>query len=168
MGSWSPTILGGDTPLDTIGDFSYRFCGRTDDWEDWDSFPHTMKANLEAATERDITDFIEYADDPAVAAQCVALAYMAVGAKLSPELRVLAVDACAKEDTSCWNDPDQRKKCLAEFSFMLGAYDDVTPQRPPEEGLFAAIGRQASEGRTGLVNDNVAPAPEGRPKPRMH
>lgn len=154
MGWWSPTILGGDYPADTAYDIAERFGGYTREWGSWDAYPETLRAKLEATAEFELVNFINSSYEAPIAAQVVALVHMACGARLSPVLRQLAVRACQGEDTSSWRSPSERQHHLAHFVCMINQYDDQTPARPPEIGVFAAVAQHITTGRSGLLNDN--------------
>lgn len=155
MGSWSATILGGDEPQDQIYDLARKFGGMSDDWNSWEAYPDTLKAGLEGTGEDALLEFIKTAYEPSIAAQCVAYASMAVGASLPNKLRQQAIDACKNENTESWNDPGERRSYLDQFAVMVSEYDNMTAQKPPEKGLWDAIGEHMSKGTDGLLNDNI-------------
>lgn len=155
MGWWSPTILGGDSPSDAVYDLAEAFGGYSHEWGAWDARLDELRTNLEKADEAAIIDFIEKSYEAAICAQVAALMHMACGAKLSPALRELAIQACDQEDVSCWNSPYERRSHLDEFSRMIRQYDDSTPSRPPEIGLFEALNRHLASKNSGILNDNL-------------
>lgn len=155
MGWWSPTILGGDEPLDDVLAFAREFGGYDDEqWDDWDSEPELMRQSLARSSESDVLTFIDNRDSASVA-QVVALAYMSCGAILPVSIRERAICACSSEDVSGWSEPSVRRAHLNELQLMVQNYDDRTPQVPPEEGLFDVVEQRMSSGSTGLINDNV-------------
>lgn len=136
MGWWSATILGGDEPLDYMGDIVGMVCEKTVPWNGWDSNLPALKDGLEGTDEQRFLDFIITAYTPAIAAQCVAYAHMACGASLPPVLRTLASATCKVVKELSWEKPEERRAYLEQFLEMILNYDDKTPQRPPEEGLL--------------------------------
>lgn len=155
MGSWSATILGGDEPQDLMYDISKKFGGMSDEWNSWDAYPDMLKTGLESADENALLEFIDTAHESSIAAQCVAYASMAVGASLPHKIRQKVIDACQNENTESWNDPDERRSYLNQFATMVSEYDNKTAQKPPEKGLWDAVGEHMARGTGGLLNDNI-------------
>lgn len=150
MGWWSPTILGGDSPMDTVYDV-VQFTGIS---SEWDKFPEVTKHAFERLEVTQWMKFISSRSEPGIAAQVVALMHMAVGATLSDSIKKLAIEACNNERCDSWSNPSERKANLNEFVSMLNAYKGV-PIRPKEECLWDKLAVHLSQNKHGLINDNV-------------
>ena len=169
MGWWSETILGGDEPLDTMYDIVTDFCGFTEELSSWgnklnepgiitieisseedlpkgrvwdDDLP-AIKKGLEHTPIDSFFQFIGKKFTPRIAAECVAYAHMASGAAMPESIRELALIACESERYLTWGRPGARAAQIAHFHSMIWYYDGLTPQRPPELGLFERFGQLA-------------------------
>ena len=144
MGWWSPTILGGDDPLDAEAGILTEL-GMDEDDERWEDQADRVRGLLNARAPDSWNAWLAScaradARYGQVAAQVLALVHITVGATLPPDLKAKAIDAkaidaCEHENVSTWRRPEQRRACLDAFSAQLHAYDG-TPTAVLSEGLF--------------------------------
>lgn len=136
MGWWSPTIMGGDTPLDIE-------C-------EWDE----KGFNKKPPTDEDLKHFFDCAvrwtgGERFIGPQVVTVLMMRYGWPISDELRERLLDESTEDETDAegWNDPAERLRHVANLQATLRNYDG-TPTEVAEEGLFEKIAE-------GMVNDNI-------------
>ena len=146
MGWWSPTIMGGDPPMDAECEI-LMFLGVEDDleaadlgWDDADA--HGMlAAAFETKTVQDWIDFLDSIDesDQGITVQVLVLMIMQLGLPLDGELTDRVTKSCAAEDVSDWGtDAGERRARLDELVATAHSYDG-TPKELPSEGLFQKI-----------------------------
>ena len=143
MGWWSPTIMGGDAPLDSECEI-LAFLGVDDVFEaddiawDQDEAHARMAAAVKSKTPRDWLNFLTE-EDKEITAQVTALMIMQLGLPLHHEIAQMAIRACRNEDVSGWgSDAGERRAHLDQLVRAIELYDG-TPQDLPHEDLFDVI-----------------------------
>jgi hypothetical protein len=124
MGWWDASIMGGDGPLDTEHDFQERFGDRTPTADEGLDF---------------MNSFGEYRDE--IDKQVTAFLIIKAGAPMHDEVRRLALEGIAEEDTSEWGDPQERQAVLTEFAKIVKAYpaEGGVIDLPDQPGLLQKI-----------------------------
>jgi len=181
MGWWSATILGGDWPMDVLGDLGDDAFGRigeararalleaAGDRGVWAGDPPSgselwpppapdaalfseVAAVIGAASENRLRSFRDLPDDDRCAAvQALAVAVMGYGAPLPEPLRAAALAACAEDPWARAGDPERARE-VAQLAEGISAYRAGTPLRLRERGLFGEIGMRLSGGRDGRID----------------
>lgn len=138
MGTWSTTVMGGDTPLDIEG-MIYEICNvemfpeETDEDDDFvkNEIP---KEILEAKQEELLVACTDYDEDGPMV---LAVVMMRVGASITKPNKALMIQ-CAQDDDWATRD-EERKRHIDQFIATLEKYDGVTPTDIDEEGLLDSI-----------------------------
>ena len=153
MGAWSPSIMGGDTPLDIESMFEDRF-GSSDPERAEDGLPE-----YRVPTSAELIDFIgkttaDYGDGEIVA-QVTGFLALQRGAEMSEELRALVlagIDQEAAEGAVEWDRPEERLAALAEFRALVAIYQGGAVELPHQEGLFERIFAAEAQGLLGKAS----------------
>lgn len=116
--------MGGDTPLDIEDDFEDRFDERVPTAEEGLDFLNSV---------------LHYDED--IAKSVTAFLLIQRGAPMSDEVRRLALEGIAGEDTSDWDDPAKRDAVLADFKLIVEVYpaEGGKVELPHQPGLFEKI-----------------------------
>jgi hypothetical protein len=179
MGWWSPTILGGDEPMDFvawIGDRVFARIGhdrvagllsragqpldvaneRPDGHLIWPPAPerselhHAVRKALGMVAASLAAEFAEAADGGRFGLQALAVVLMGYGAPMSAEMRRVCGQAAFGDE---WARADaRRRRHVAQLVAAINGYRDGAPTRIEEVGLFEAIERHIAAGRPGPVN----------------
>lgn len=139
MGTWSATVMGGDTPLDIEG-MIYEACNiemfpeeaNEDDDFVKNEIPKELIGGRKAFT---ILDQIASYDD--VAPMVLAVVMMRVGADMPKQIKNIAIKAAENDEWAAEN--DERKAYMDSFIKTVSNYDSVTPTDIDEEGLLDSI-----------------------------
>ena len=119
--------MGGDTPLDIEGWFEERFGKSAPSAEESLSFLTSQlnERSWDATSFKQVTAFL----------------LIQRAAPMHDEVRRLALEGCVEEDTSSWNDPDERDTVLAQFAEIIKAYpaEGGRVELPHQPGLFEKI-----------------------------
>lgn len=128
MGSWSTSIMGGDAPLDIEYLFEQRF---------GEAGVPTADEALEFMTKTIQEDQYEHT----TVKQVTAFILMQRGAPMHDEVRRIALEGIAEEDTSDWKDPSERDASLAQFGELVKLYpaEGGRVDLPHQPGLFEKI-----------------------------
>lgn len=135
MGTWSATVMGGDTPLD-IESMIYEACGITmfpeEEDEDEEYPKNEIPKEILCAKQTELLEIAtnEDEDGPMV----LAVIMMRVGASITKPNKALMIQ-CAKDDDWATRD-EERKGYMDKFIATLEKYDGVTPTDIDNEGLF--------------------------------
>lgn len=161
MGWWSATILGGDTPMDYVGDM--KDIANINDYdydkeEDILLAPNVVKDRVNKAI-RKLVKYCDNSHDIDIAYQVLGVVIMTSGAKLSDQLRTFIISAArndewAKRDTSV---DKERKTYINRFVRQLQRYpsEGGRPRTIAQEGLFEKMSEHFKAGTGGLINKNV-------------
>jgi hypothetical protein len=171
MGWWSASILGGDEPLDYLGDLAdicgvgYRDKDESEDLTKLSAQEREARATLydyafsaeivnDSATRKQMIKYCQEAYSPEIAHQVLGVILMATGAKIPKTLKQKIVKSAQKDEWA--NNPDEeRMSYIQAFIAALNNYIDGTPVFTTVEGLFQKINENLSSGQTGLVNKNI-------------
>ena len=140
MGSWSPTILGGDAPMDAAADIC-SFLGVPDETRPSAQALAAFRDAFEAKPGAELACFIDEGYDRDARAQAMAFLALRSGAALPAEVRNRAQASCIEEDTRAWNSPLARRARLLELYDACAGSMPGTRALLPQEGLFERFGR---------------------------
>jgi hypothetical protein len=150
MGAWSPSIMGGDTPLDIESMFEDLFGPEGSDRDD-DGLP-----DYRVPTSAEMIDFIEKTTasygDGEIVAQVTGFLALQRGADMSEELRTLVlagIDQEAAGGAVEWDKPEERLAALAELRALVVDYQGGKVELPHQEGLFERIFAAEAQGLLG-------------------
>lgn len=135
MGTWSKTIMGGDTPLDIEG-LIYEQCGiemfpEVSDEEEELPKQEVPKEILEAKQEELLDACVDEDEDGPMV---LAVVMMRGGARINDKVKKAAIQAAHDDE---WAQEDKERKVhVDKFITTLQKYDGVTPTDIDEEGLF--------------------------------
>lgn len=126
MGWWSDDIMGGDPPYDIQAHFEEL------------AAPVTPEKAIEL-----ISKLAKewYWEEPIIK-QVVGFQMIERGYEMSDALRALVIDGIDNDESDDWNDPEKRKRKLAEFKAIVLAYPAEGAEESPlphQEGLFEVI-----------------------------
>lgn len=171
MGWWSASILGGDEPLDYLGDLA-DICevGNRDDEDEefYKNLPpeeRELRATLydyaftaeivnNPKTRKAMIKYCQKAYTPEIAYQVLGVILMATGAKIPKSLKNKIINS-AETDEWANNKDEERVSFMQSFIAALNNYTDGKPVFTTVEGLFQKINEKMTKGETGLVNKNV-------------
>lgn len=148
MGWWSATVLGGDEPMDYVGDMEDLIgLASYDDEESDEDVEFTVKQRR-AAVNKNINRLVKYAKgrDSEIAFHVLGAVVITNGAKLSAKVRTLVVDAIKADEwaNAGSDDSTERKFYMAKFLRQINRYPLNTNTRPrtlPYEGLFDKLAK---------------------------
>lgn len=159
MGWWSASILGGDTPLDFLGDFADIVgVGNRDDEDEGLSELYGYNFSKEILNDStNLSKMLSYADKrrgseyQSIAYQVLAVILMATGANISQTLKNKISSHSKKDEWYLSKDPER----VAYIEQLIGSvelYKNGLPIILQSEGLFEKISQHLADGKTGLVN----------------
>ena len=157
MGWWSASILGGDTPLDFLGDFADIVgVGSRDDEEEGLSELYGYNFSKEILNDSvNLGKMLSYADkqkyDKSIAYQVLAVILMATGSNISQTLKNKIISQSKKDEWYLSKNPER----VAYIDQLIGSvelYKNGLPIILKSEGLFEKISQHLADGKTGLVN----------------
>ncbi len=159
MGWWSATILGGDTPLDYLGDFASEL--KLSDTENGLPELYGYEFSKEILNKKEnLTKLVSYADSikdkeyRSIAYQILGVILMATGSKISGTLKEKIIEY-AKKDEWYQNKTPDRVFYIEDFINSVRNYKDGTPVFVKKEGLFEKIAEKIATRQAGLVNRNT-------------
>ena len=145
MGWWSATVLGGDGPLDWLGNLNETMGNKYNYDTDAPSGPldygyvftrEQVEEHMPVLIERCLASRW----DKEVAFQVLGVMAMAVGAEIPEEAKAMIVDA-AERDDACWRDEpaDDRKKYMRDLVEKIESHEAGQITLVNKEGLFEKI-----------------------------
>ena len=159
MGWWSATILGGDTPLDYLGDFASQL--KLSDTENGLGDLYGYEFSQEILNKKEnLNKLVRYADSikdedyRSIAYQVLGVILMSTGSKISGTLKEKIIDY-AKKDEWYQNKTPDRVFFIEDFINCVRNYKDGIPVFVKKEGLFEKIAEKVASGKPGLVNRNT-------------
>lgn len=159
MGWWSATILGGDTPLDYLGDFASEL--NLSDTENGIPELYGYEFSKEILNKKEnLNKLVRYADSikdveyRSIAYQVLGVILMGTGSKISGTLKEKII-SYAKKDEWYQNKTPDRVKYIENFIDCVRTYKDGNPVLVKQEGLFETIAEKIASGKPGLVNKNI-------------
>lgn len=170
MGWWSASILGGDEPLDCLGDLadicgvSYRDQEKTEIGKlspeeqtrmaTLYNYPFTSAILNNSETRKKMEKYCTKAYTPEIAYQVLGVILMATGAKIPKTLKNKIVHAAQNDEWALSKD-EERISFIQSYIAALNNYTDGTPVSTTVEGLFQKMNEAYNSGSTGLVNKNI-------------
>ena len=156
MGWWSETILGGDEPMDYVGDLEdliglFPYNDETDE-----EITYTTKQCRDAVN-NNIERMVEYVEerDSYIAWHVLGAMIIQNGAKMSADIKKNVLDAISSDDSDDWKDASLRRKYIRSFRRQIQRYplnQDTRRRTIAYEGLFENMFKHLNEGKTGLIN----------------
>lgn len=148
MGSWSETIMGGDTPYDAHEEILIAI-GIPDDYRENVLHPgdDTPKRKVRNHLNKNLvlaTDLVSGSYAHNTYYQVLGILIMRHGANMPDTLRQTIIDA-SHENTDDWKDPTTREAYLKDFRDKIAAYDG-TPTFCTSEGLLDKVAQVLSKG----------------------
>lgn len=148
MGWWSASVLGGDEPLDYLGDLA-KICEVDCDSDDIENpdISENFRKSLETLYHYSFTDkivndkiiqmvkYCEKASCPEIAYQVLGVILMATGANISQSLKNTMIESAQKDAKANKDHPD-RVMVMKEFIQALELYKNKKPFFIGSEGLF--------------------------------
>ena len=134
MGSWSESIMGGDSPLDAQAHILnyFQIDLGTQSWED---VALSCKPIFERANLPKLLSFVDQAEEQGCTLLVLALMYMNTGATLPPCIRIRCQEACLSENLLSWSAPLVRLARLLELSECCASYSGQPLQLGRESAL---------------------------------
>ena len=154
MGWWSETILGGDTPLDYLGNLAdllkYETFYPLEDIKDIAAVKRSIcDFGLENLVNQFVTETDSYRN---IQLQVLGVVLMAVGMPIDKTLRQLLIEAGLDDE---WMSEEGRSSDrghhIHNYIDTVRDYDG-TPIMTNTEGLFEAVAKHLEDGGSGLVN----------------
>ena len=155
MGTWSPDILGGDGPLDTLCTIEDLIGYDSDDGGVYCIFAHR---NASADDARQVRSCLEANEAKVIAGNpkypwdgeawpVIAAVYLASGATMPDQIRDQALAACKEEITDLskansmgWGDPAERIAVLEKHILDIQAHEPGKITNIGHVGLFETMG----------------------------
>lgn len=155
MGWWSATILGGDGPMDYIGDMEQfaklpAYDPNTD--KEMTYTPAERRTKIEAAMPK-LIKYCKQAYDVNIAYQVLGVLIITCGAKISADLRAQIIQSSLSDE---WylNGDKERQFYIRKFVRQLHRYplEGGRPRQIAYEGLFDVMSKHVGGG---LINKNL-------------
>lgn len=168
MGWWSASILGGDEPLDYLGDLA-DICGVGSREEDTNktltpqeeqlastlySYEFTAEIVNNSDTRIAMLKYCDKAYDKNIAYQVLGVILMATGGTISDSLKKKIIKS-AENDEWAGSKDEERISYIQSFIAAVTNYTDGVPVYTTTEGLFQKINEHLASGKSGLVNKNT-------------
>ena len=136
MGWWSPTILGGDEPLDDLHEILQITGDEKKYWKDDSGKLGFTRKSVEKNIDKMI---LKGKLDSQVWNQVVAVAVLVTGAKISDENRQILINDCEDLEIESWTDPPKRQKHLDDLKTALKNHKAGQKTFLNQEGFFSII-----------------------------
>jgi len=135
MGWWSETILGGDIPLDIQADLIVDVCNIA--YDDFLDEPVTsFREDFNVALLNMVRSAESYTgNDRNIAYQVLGILLMSAGSEIPATVRTSIIKA-AEEDEWAAEGNNKRIEYVQQLIQAINQYDDRTPIRLDQEGLF--------------------------------
>lgn len=151
MGWWSPTIMGGDLPLNYHRNIIMQIGGDLHNYyKDNSGKLGLTKEMVEQNLDKLINDPNYTPNSSHVYFQVVAVAVLVTGSEISDENMKILLKHCVDIDLDDWDDPDKRQKYLNDLKTALEEHIPGQQNLPNQEGLFSIMGKKLTEGKKNL------------------
>ena len=155
MGWWSATILGGDTPLDILGDMGDVLGVDSDDETkgipELYGYDFTKSLLEDKSNIKKLQAYANKSDDKSIAYQILGVIIMGTGAKITGTLKEDIIKHTKKDDWYKTKDPE-RVAYIDDFIKTLTEYKAEAPVFLKLEGLFQKIAEKMENKTPGLIN----------------
>lgn len=154
MGWWSATILGGDTPLDILGEFA-DILGVDNEGGLSELYEYSFtKRNLSKKANLDkLMVAAKEHDETSIAHQVLGVILMSTGSHIPTKLRIEIIQQ-AKQDEWYLENDDERVYFINDLINKITNYKDK-PTFVDTEGLMKKFNDHIKSGKKGLINKNL-------------
>ena len=164
MGWWSHDILGGDWPLDVLGDIHDTLCSIAHLKEEYipedgayygynfKPFEKILSSDDEINTLMSRCRYSFSNEEDHISYQVLGLAIMSTGYKMPEKFKKLVIEHSEKDEYIDLY--PERKVVITNFIKAVRSYKPGNPVIVSQKGLFQSIKEHTQNGGTGLVNKN--------------